>query len=67
MERNHVLFIVQTALDSPVHLWTEGNQSLPNEDQTAPWSLGVIKGPSRRMSHAPLDGLVCQAIEGSNR
>jgi hypothetical protein len=33
------------ALDSPVHLQTEGNHDLPNEVQTAPWSLRAIKGP----------------------
>jgi hypothetical protein len=27
----------------------EGNQDLPNENQTGPWSPGAIKGPPRRM------------------
>jgi hypothetical protein len=49
MERNQVLFIVQCVSDSPVHPWIEGNQGLPNEDQTAPLALGAIKGPPRHM------------------
>jgi hypothetical protein len=38
------LFIIRCASDSPVHPWTEGNHSLPNDAPTTPWSLGAIKG-----------------------
>jgi hypothetical protein len=48
-ERNHALFTVRCAPDNPVHPRTEGNQRLPNEDQTAHLALGAIKGPPRRM------------------
>jgi hypothetical protein len=48
-EGNHTLFIIRCAPDSPVHPWTEGNQALPNEDQTTPLALGVIKGPPQCM------------------
>jgi hypothetical protein len=35
--------------DSPMHPWTEGNQSLSNETTTNPRPLGAIKGTPRRM------------------
>jgi hypothetical protein len=43
IERNRVLFIVWCTRGQ------KSNQGLPNEDQTAPLSLGAIKGHFRRM------------------
>jgi hypothetical protein len=43
--RNGWMCSVRCVTISPVHPQTKGNKRLPNEDQTAPWSLGAIKGP----------------------
>jgi hypothetical protein len=48
-ETNQLLCSVWCAPDIPMHPRIEGNQCLPNEDQTTPLSLGAIKGPPRRM------------------
>jgi hypothetical protein len=48
-EGNRWLCSVRCVPDSPVHSRKKDNQGLPNEDQTTSWSLGVIKGPPRRL------------------
>jgi hypothetical protein len=48
-ERNHALFTVWCALDSPMRPQTEGNQCLLIEEQTTPLALGAIKGSPRRI------------------
>jgi hypothetical protein len=53
MERNRALFTVRCAPNSPVHPQTEGNQGLPNKEETTHLTLGAIKGPPRRMEHLP--------------
>jgi hypothetical protein len=50
-ETNHALFISGSASNYPVRQQTEGKNSLPNGDPTAPSYIGAIKGTPRRMEH----------------
>jgi hypothetical protein len=53
MERNCVLFIVRCAPDSPMHPRIEGNQGIPNKEETTPLDLAALKGPPRHIELLP--------------
>jgi hypothetical protein len=62
-----VLFTVRCAPDSPVHLWTEGKNFLPNGAPTAPSFLGAIKGTPRRMEQYTKPPLkILRRLESTN-
>jgi hypothetical protein len=53
VESNRALFTVRCAPDSPVHPWTEGNQGLPNKEETTHVALRAIKVHHIRMELLP--------------